>query len=304
MKWEKKGLIFKPDGSSGWARHTALQPTPLLLNDEIIRVFVGMRDDSGVGRVGFVDVSSRNPGEVMGISEKPCLDIGQDGAFDENGVIPCAVVKRGEEIYLYYAGYMLGHKVRFNVFSGLAISRDNGTSFSRFSRVPVTDRTDAELLFRVIHSILYNDGKWQVWYGAGCSFWTGKNKTLPCYNIRYMESADGTRFPDQGVVAVDIQDDEHRVGRPYVIKVGDTYKMFFGAGSEENPYGLAYAESRDGIAWERKDAEIGLSLSPDGWDSEMMAYPAVVRWRDRVYMFYNGNDYGKSGFGYAELVEW
>ena len=80
--------------------------------------------------------------------------------------------------------------------------------------------------------------------------------------------------------------------------------MFFGSGSETEPYKLAYAESADGISWIRKDTELGLSLSPDGWDSQMMAYPAIVFWNDRVYMFYNGNDYGRSGFGYAELIEW
>ena len=36
----------------------------------------------------------------------------------------------------------------------------------------------------------------------------------------------------------------------------------------------------------------------------MLCYPALVNYGDRVYMFYNGNDYGKTGFGYAELVEW
>jgi len=304
MKWEKKGLIFKPDGSSQWAKHTALQPTPLLLDNGVIRVFIGMRDDEGVGRVGFVDVSAHNPLEVVGVSQEPCLDIGIPGAFDENGVIPCAVVQREEGIFLYYAGYQLGHKVRFLAFSGLAVSNDGGTSFVRNAKVPVIDRTDDEMLFRAIHSVMYDGGKWKAWYGAGNGFLTGKNKTLPCYNIRYMESEDGIHFPREGKVVLDIRNDEHRVGRPYVIKVNDVYKMFFGAGSETEPYKLAYAESSDGISWIRKDLELGLSLSPYGWDSQMMAYPATVFWNDRLYMFYNGNDYGRSGFGYAELIEW
>jgi len=36
----------------------------------------------------------------------------------------------------------------------------------------------------------------------------------------------------------------------------------------------------------------------------MVAFPGVVQWHDRVYMFYNGNDYGRDGFGYAELRQW
>jgi sucrose-6-phosphate hydrolase SacC (GH32 family) len=304
LKWEKKGLIFRPDGSSDWARHTALQPTPMLMANGVIRVFIGMRDDEGVGRVGYVDVSASNPGEIIGVSQRPCLDIGIPGAFDDNGVIPCAVVQRDEGVFLYYAGYQLGHRVRFIAFSGLAVSQDNGASFTRHAKVPIIDRTDDEMLFRAIHSIMYDEGKWKAWYGAGSSFLAGRNKTLPCYNIRYMESDDGIHFPAKGEVVLDIREDEHRVGRPYVIKVNGVYRMFFGAGSEAEPYRLAYAESTDGIDWLRRDEELGISLSPQGWDSEMMAYPAVIRWEDKYYMFYNGNDYGKSGFGYAELMEW
>jgi predicted GH43/DUF377 family glycosyl hydrolase len=304
MKWEKKGLIYCPDGNLAWARHTALQPTPLQINDSTIRVFLGFRDDDGIGRVGYVDVSAENPLEVLRISERPSLDIGIPGAFDENGVVPCAVVKRNDRIYLYYAGYQLGHKVRFIAFSGLAISTDDGHTFQRYSQVPIIDRSDGELLFRAIHSIMYDEDKWKAWYGAGSEFLSGSQKTLPCYNIRYMESEDGISFPRNGKVVIDIRDDEHRVGRPYVIKTDGQYKMFFGAGSEKDPYRLAYAESPDGISWTRRDDQLGIELSNDGWDSEMMAYPAVVNCNSRVYMFYNGNDYGKTGFGYAELVEW
>jgi len=45
-------------------------------------------------------------------------------------------------------------------------------------------------------------------------------------------------------------------------------------------------------------------VSADGWDSEMIAYSAVVPYRDRVYLFYNGNNCGRTGFGYAVLDQW
>ena len=304
MKWIKKGFIYKPDASSDWARHSALQPTPLLTGEGSIRVYLGLRDDEGVSRVGYVDVDANDPIKVLGISDKPCLDIGQPGTFDENGVVPCAVVGRGHEVYLYYAGYQLGENVRFVAFGGLAISKDNGTTFVRYSRVPVVDRTDEELFFRVIHSIVYENNRWKAWYGAGDTFRQGRHKTLPVYNIRYMESEDGITFPASGKVVVDITGDEHRVGRPYVIKTGNTYRMFYGYGSETTPFKLGYAESQDGTTWLRKDHELGLEASETGWDSQMIAYPSVITSHDKTFLFYNGNDYGKTGFGYAELERW
>jgi len=33
----------------------------------------------------------------------------------------------------------------------------------------------------------------------------------------------------------------------------------------------------------------------------MIAFPYISKYKKRNYMFYNGNGFGKSGFGYAEL---
>ncbi|SEK62594.1 hypothetical protein SAMN05421666_0710 [Roseovarius nanhaiticus] len=303
MKWEKLGLVYGPDGSSSWAKHSALQPTPVALSDRI-RVFCGFRDDDGVSRAGYVDVAKDDPTTVLGVSEDPVLDVGDFGTFDQHGVVPCAVVDTEDELRMYYAGYLRGAKVRFQAFCGLAISRDCGASFSRYSQVPILDRTPAEALFRAIHSVLRENGVWRIWYGGGSEFVSGKSKTLPVYNIRYMESEDGIHFPDFGDVAVDISPGEHRVGRPYVINQAGKYRMFFGKGSEARAYQLAYAESDDGYSWIRKDDELGLSFSETEWDSEMMAYPAVISSSGHTYMFYNGNNYGREGFGCAKLISW
>jgi len=306
MKWRKQGLIYGPkDSSSSWAQSWALQPTPLLCSDEMIRVFTGFRTLEGVSRVGFVDVSAENPAEVLRVSQAPALDIGVPGAFDENGVVPCAIVERDGRLFLYYAGYQLGRQVKFYVFSGLAISDDGGETFHRHRQVPVCDRTESEMFFRVIHSIMFEDGRWRVWYGGGSEFsLSADGRQLPCYNIRYTESQDGTNIKDNFELCVDMDAGEYRVGRPYVIKDGPLYRMFCSAGTEAQGYRLAYAESRDGVRWQRRDEEIGIGLSPNGWDSEMQCYPSVMRYRDRAYLFYNGNDYGREGFGYAVLEHW
>ena len=304
MKWIKKGLIYGPDGDSWWAQRWALQPTPFLRPDGVIRVFVGLRTREGVSRVGFVDVSADNPAEVIGFSREPALDIGVPGAFDENGVVPCAVVEREGQLYLYYAGYQLGQKVKFYVFGGLAVTADGGATFQRYSQVPICDRTDDELFFRVIHTMMYEGGLWRAWYGAGSEYIVQDGKHLPKYNIRYAEARDGVELSRDYKICIDTENSEYRVGRPSVIKHGGRYKMFYSAGTAARGYRLAYADSDNGVNWERKDAEVGIDVSPSGWDSQMQAYPSIVMYKDKVYLFYNGNNYGEEGFGYAELEHW
>jgi len=195
--------------------------------------------------------------------------------------------------------------VRYYQFQGLAVSRDGGASFERVRRVPVLDRSDRELLNRTSGFVLRENGVFRLWYVGGSEWTTVNGKPLPVYAIKYLESADGVTWPAEGRPCIDFQDaDEHALGRPYVLKEPDRHRMFYSIRTRSKGYRLGYAESIDGVAWERQDERVGLDVSADGWDSQMVGYPAVVRHKDRVYLFYNGNSCGQTGFGYAVLEAW
>jgi hypothetical protein len=68
-------------------------------------------------------------------------------------------------------------------------------------------------------------------------------------------------------------------------------------------YRLGYAESADGLEWTRRDNEAGIERSATGWDSEMIEYCYHYQYHDRSYLFYNGNGFGQTGIGYAELAD-
>jgi predicted GH43/DUF377 family glycosyl hydrolase len=304
MRWEKRGLVWGPDGSMPWARHSALQPTPHLLDGDTLRVFAGMRDEHGRGSVGFVDLDPSDPSRVLRVSERPSLAPADGGSFAVDGVIPTAVAPDGERLRLYYAGYRRGEGAeRFRAFCGLAFSEDGGESFRAYSDEPVLGASAEGRLFRAIHTIRQENGRWRAWYGTGSEFRHGEKKTLPVYDIRTCDSPDGIAFPETGTVCIPIHGEEHRVGRPCVVRSGEGYEMYFGAGTEQRPYRLAYATSPDGVTWRRDDAALGLEPSSDGWDSQMIAYPAVVAVGGTTYLFYNGNEYGRQGFGYAVRVD-
>ena len=46
----------------------------------------------------------------------------------------------------------------------------------------------------------------------------------------------------------------------------------------------------------------GIDVSESGWDSEMISYPYIVEGEGELFMFYNGNGFGRSGFGLSRLV--
>lgn len=305
MEWNKKGRIYVADGSMWWAKHYAFPPTPYFLDDETLRLYVAFCDENTVGRIGYVDVLADDPSQVVKVSPEPVLDIGTPGAFDENGILPTSIVPVGDELYLYYVGYQLGMKVRYYQFEGLAISRDGGETFQRRLRVPVTDRSDAEMLNRTSAFVRQRNGIFEMWYVGGSEWTTVGNKALPIYNIRYLTSLDGINWGPEGHVCIDYaNEDEHAFGKPFIIEDGNLQRMFYSVRSRSKGYRLGYAESSDGLNWERMDHKVGIDVSGSGWDSEMIAYSSVVRHKNKVYMFYNGNNLGATGFGYAELLSW
>lgn len=306
MKWIKKGLIYQPSNEGGWRHQFSICPTPYLINDRKLRIFVGFCDENNVGRTGYIDVNPDNLSEVLYVSEKPILDIGEAGCFDDNGAVSISLVEDNNLLYLYYIGFQLGVKVPYYMFCGVAISYDNGENFQKYSKSPVLDRVDDEVYARCGVNVIKDENKFKMWYiGSYKEGWTESNgKLKPLYMMKYTESDDGIHWNNPSVQCMNyMNDDEHGFGRPHVWKENAIYKMLYSIRTYSRGYYLGYAESADGIKWDRKDKQVGIDLSSDGWDSENLSYSHLWRYKGKTYMFYNGNGCGKTGFGYAELVE-
>lgn len=302
MRWEKLGLVYAPDGANDWAVSHAYVPTSFLPEENRIRVYAAFLDRDKVGRVGFVDLDARDPSRILEVSDAPVLDVGQPGTFDESGVTPLCLLEFDGKLHLYYIGWQRGLRLPYCLFVGLAVSADRGQSFTRYWRTPVLDRSDREPFLRSAASVLLED-KWKMWYIAGDKWVDVKGKQLPTYNVRYLESGDGVNWGGEGKVCLDFaNEDEFGFGRPYVIREGDLFKMWYSIRSFSKGYRLGYAESVDGLNWTRKDEEVGIDVSETGWDSEMICCSCIQPTKYGTYMFYNGNNYGETGFGAAVLA--
>jgi hypothetical protein len=71
----------------------------------------------------------------------------------------------------------------------------------------------------------------------------------------------------------------------------------------DKQYITGLATSPDGVNWTRADGQTGISASAEGWDSEMLCYPVIIKAAGQTYMFYSGNGMGRTGVGYARWEE-
>lgn len=304
MFWKKRGLIFCPGNDSWWMHNSVMTPTPVLLDEETIRIYAGFRDKDGISRLGFIDVSSNDPKKILRISKKPIIELGNKGTFDDNGMILGDVVVMDQKILMYYIGFQKINNIKFSAMTGLAISDDHGETFYRWSEVPVMDRADNALFIRAIHRVIKDKNIWRVWYSLGSSWKNIGGVDYPVYHIHYTESKDGINFIDsRDVHCIDTTGNEYRIGRPRVYYLNGQYYMFYTFDTIEKQYSAGMAKSTDGLNWERIDHDFGLERSKDGWDSEMVCYPALLTVGNKLYIFYSGNGMGYSGVGFAELVK-
>jgi len=306
MKWNKLGLVYNPAGSGiSWAKSHAYIPTPILLTEELIRVFVAFWDEKNIGRIGYVDVSAENPTKILSVSKKPCLDIGNTGKFDCMGVTPMSYIRSGDTIYLLYTGWGEDKTYPYTLFTGLAVSDDYGVSFTRVFDKPVLGPIKGESSIRTAAFVQYQselDEYW-VWYVGGDNWFYADNKLTPTYDLKLIRSESLFNLDDKlpiECMKADINLNEYGIGRPCVIKEKDIFKLFYSSRRYNHGYQLGYAESLDGVNWTRLDNYLGIEKSQIGWDSKMQCFSYVLKTKYGTYLFYNGNEHGKQGFGVAK----
>ena len=297
--WKKHGIIIKPQKRLWWMQTHAFVPFAEQIDGPIFKVYFSGRDQHNRSHIGYAIIDIENSSKVLEYSLEPVLTIGELGCFDDSGVTPSWIINHNGIKYLYYIGWNRRSSVRMGLITGLALSKDNGKTFKRVSRVPILERSNEEP-YNIITgpSVILENNTWKMWY-VSCVGWV--NEDLPKYNIKYATSSDGINWHRDGTVAIDFKSlDEHSLARPSVLKDKNIYKMWYSY--KGNDYRIGYAESNDGINWERMDNKVSLDVSLDGKDSEMIGITHMFKYEHRMFSVYNGNNYGIEGVMLAEYI--
>jgi hypothetical protein len=299
MRWTKHGLAFRPDGRAAWMQSHAAAPTVHDLGGGRQRVYFASRDAQNRSHVAWVEGSLQDPSAPLTVAEVPALAPGPLGHFDDHGVYPGSVVEHDGRLLLFYMGWNPGPRPPlFTSSIGLAVSDDGGLTFERLSPAPIMARSRHDPCLVTSPCVLREGGVWRMWYVSGFRWEETGDELHSYYHIKYAHSADGIEWDRDGLVCIELLPGERNIARPNVLSGDGGYEMWYSR-SAGTGYRPGYARSEDGLRWTRLDAEAGIELSQEGWDSRAIAYPWVVKLGGRRHMVYNGNDYGRDGFGLA-----
>lgn len=314
FKWKKLGKVFTPQNVRGreWLKEFSQAPATLIF-DRFVRVYFSCRpsaDERGqyVSYSAYVDIDRSDLFKVLHLSEQPILSLGGLGEFDEFGTYPVSVMRKGNKILAYYAGWTRCESVPFNVAIGLAISQNEGKTFTKIGNGPVVSYTPDEPFVLSGPKIRYFNDTFYLWYIAGRKWKIVDGRAEPVYKIRMASSIDGINWTkrNEDIIESRIEEDEAQAS-PDVFYANSKYHMFFcyryssHYRGKEYGYRIGYASSTDLFNWIRDDAKAGIDVSEEGWDSEMISYPHVFELDGKTYMAYLGNQVGRYGFGLALL---
>jgi hypothetical protein len=301
-KWQKLGLLYCPSRAN---RHPKLlthaaNPLPVLIEGDLYRIYFSGRDSDNRSSIGAVDIDIARR-KVIQEYDHPFFEHGPQGSFYADGVSIGNCYEANGVKYMLFMGWQApkhthwrGDVGRLVVKTDLTLELDGELPFMG------TDPCDPiSLSYPWVTKL--EKGGYGMWYGS-TSMWDAGNGEM-LHVINYASSEDGHNWKREGLAVPYEIGRAQAFSRPTVVGDRKTgYEMWFSyRGGSGEKYRIGYALSEDGRKWKLSLETAGIGLSTEGWDSEMIEYPFVFDHNGDRYMLYNGNGYGKTGFGLAVL---
>lgn len=316
FSWKRLGNIFNPQQlrPHPWMMEFAQCPTPFVLDEDTVRVFFAtrpQRDSEGlyVSRPGYVDLSRHDLRQVKDVSSKPLLELGQTGTFDEFGIMPSSAVRVGDDIYMYYTGWTRMESVPYTTAIGIAVSHDQGKSFHRIGPGPVLGLTLDEPYMVNSPIVKIIDGRWHMWYVSGKRWIDTDGGPEIVFQQAHATSSNGLNWQERETTIMPALSEDECQDLLCPVRIDDEWHAFFAyrnatgfRNRKDRAYRLAYARSADLCNWVRSDEPFILKRPDDGWDSQMICSTQFLEMDGRRWLFYCGNEFGRAGFGAAELL--
>lgn len=302
QRWKKLGLLYDPALTRKHPKliSHAANPLPVHMFGDIYRIFYSGRDKLGRSSVGAVDIDILKR-KVIKEHYTPFFEHGPEGSFFENGVSIGNCYQVGNVLYMLFMGWQVpkeghwrGDIGRLIVTPELFLGLDSAEPFI------TSDKTDPISLSYpwVCKS---PSGGFDMWYGSTLAWDAGNNEML--HIIQHATSKDGNAWHRNGLAVPYKLGVAQAFSRPTVaISPEGILEMWFSYRSGNgDTYRIGYAKTLSGVEWKLDLDNVGIDVSETGWDSEMIEYPFVFDHGYKRYMLYNGNGYGKTGFGLAVL---
>lgn len=274
------------------------------MNNERWRIYYSSRDINNKSRISYIEVEAANPINILYEHDKPIIDLGKLGTFDQDGMMLSSIINVGDMKYLYYFGIRKMLDIPNQNMIGLIIY--DGETYKRYSDGPILGISPNDHYYVATPYVLLDNDVFKCWYMSVKEWKIINNKPEFFYDIKYAVSHNGIDWITNNTPCIQLKDLEGGISSPCVLRIDNYYEMYYSYRNfydyklnKDCAYKIGYAKSLDGIKWQREDNLTFNSSLMNSYmfDNIMMCYPNVIIHDNIKYMIYCGNEFGKCGIG-------
>ena len=278
---------------SGWKKY---EGNPVLGGELGTCFDVSLLKENGTFRMWF----SWRPRKSLALVEStdgihwndPAIVLGPNPETDwEENINRPAVLKRGENYYMWYTGQARGHS-----WLGYAVSPD-GINWTRQNSKPVfSPEAEWEKVAVMCPHVIWDENiqLYRMWYSGGEQYEPDA--------IGYATSPDGihwTKLPEP-IFSFDPKNtwEQRKVTACHVVQYGNWHYMFYIGFENIDHAQIGIARSRDGIGgWERHPDNPIIQTGNNQWDQDACYKPFAIFDDGRWLLWYNGRRGGLEQIG-------
>lgn len=281
-------------------------PTPIVLDDRIRILYAGRINN--ITHIYSIDLSPPPVLEIISFTDIPIMYPSQEmGTFDDEGVMPSFILKDNGKHYFFYSGWNSRNTIPYHNATGIAEYDPENNSIARLYDGPIMDRTYEHPYLAVTPCVWKDEEIYKALYISGLSWKKHKDRYEPLYVIKFAKSHNLIDWDRPVEQFIESKYELECFSNPSVKVNENGLDILFCSRNcfdyRDDPvrgYKLGYASLlNDQVS--RKDVEwLGDSLP--GADDIMQCYPSFFQWEGKDYIVYNGNGFGSTGFGIAEVL--
>ncbi|MDA8621193.1 hypothetical protein N9L48_00970 [Psychrosphaera sp.] len=319
LTFKKLGLIFDLDAPEVRSSKFLFSQSPQAIElDDRVRVYFCSRkqdNNNTFKSYAYFAEFTKDLTACLGVSSKPVVELGGLGTFDEHGIFPFSPMYHDNVWTAYTCGWSRRESVSVETAIGYATSQDSGLTFEKLGPGPIVAASLREPYLVGDAFVRYFEGQYHMWYMFGTNWQYYDNIKTPerTYKIGHSTSPDGIHWEghDGTSIIPDKLNENESIALPSVMYFNGKYHMCFcyresndfRAGGDRG-YKIGYAHSKDLTTWQRDDDLLQFDCNDQSshWDNNMQCYPNFCIIDGVPHLFYNGNEFGKYGFGVAKLI--
>ncbi len=299
--WQKLGLLYNP---LKYCLHPKLlshasNPVPVFLKNDTYRIFFNGRNKKNKSSIGAVDIDIISK-KIVALHDTPFFTYGDHSSFYPNGVSLGNYYTINNVKYLSFMGWTYPQdKHWYGQIGSLRITKNINLTIDSNKPLLTLDPQIDSLSLSYPWIMAHNTNQYFMWYGSTHTWQTDNGEMI--HPIHCATSINGVHWLKKGLAVPYEKNKAQAFSRPSVIYLNNCFHMWFSYRFPNQKYKIGYATSSNGLTWTPLLDAAGITPSKTGWDSEMISYPYVFSHKNKIYMLYNGNDFGKSGFGISIL---